>query len=174
LNKIEGAVVLAGIVDLLDKFIGQARQFASRVRVAMNQFAAFSILENLKPNRLVLAKTMRSGTLDPNDYRLHGQPKFSEANFDKNLTLVNAVQAIADARGVTVGQIALAWLHSKGPDVIPIPGTSTISHLDQNLDALKIDLTEPEIKQIEDIFHPENVVGDRYAHVALTFHGNKK
>ena len=77
LNKIEGVVVLAGIVDALHQLIRQSRQFVSQVLVAKNQFAAFSILENLEPDRLVLAdtcKTMRYCALNPND-RLGEDPR---------------------------------------------------------------------------------------------------
>lgn len=111
--------------------------------------------------------------LDPSDYRLNGQPKFSEENFDKNLALVNAVEEIAVRKGVTTGQIALAWLHAQGDFVIPIPGTSTISHLDNNIDALGVELTAAELEEINKICDPSNVSGDRYAHAAMTFHAHK-
>lgn len=71
------------------------------------------------------------------------------------------------------GQIALAWLHAQGDFVIPIPGTSTISHLDNNIDALDVTLTEAELDEINQICDPSKVSGDRYAHAALTFHGHK-
>lgn len=110
---------------------------------------------------------------DPNDYRLNHQPKMSADNFDKNLELVNAVKKIAEGKNVTTGQIALAWLYAKLPSVIPIPGTSSPHHLDQNLEAMDIVLTEDEVNTLETIFSPANVKGDRYPYAGLTFKGNK-
>jgi aryl-alcohol dehydrogenase-like predicted oxidoreductase len=112
-------------------------------------------------------------TADPYDFRVIGQPKFAEGNFEANLSLVDSVKQIADKKGITVGQLALAWVHAQGNDVIPIPGTSSISHLDENLAAADIILTESELNEISALFPIENVVGDRYAHMQMTFHGNK-
>ena len=112
--------------------------------------------------------------LNPDDYRSFGQPKFAEENFQSNLELVNAIQAIADRKGITKGQLALAWLHSHGSFVIPIPGTSTISHLDQNIDATNIVLSEEELQEIENVFDVSKVQGGRYdTRFVLTFESNK-
>lgn len=68
---------------------------------------------------------------------------------------------------------ALAWLqHVGGPDVIPIPGTTSIEHLDQNLAARRIALSEEEVSQISAIFDPAAVAGLRYPHNHMTFHAN--
>lgn len=111
------------------------------------------------------------GDLQERDYRLTS-PKFSSDNIDSNLALVNAVRALADRKGITVGQLALAWLHSRGADVIPIPGTSSLDHFDQNYAALTVELTPTELAEIETIFHPEAAKGERYAGNHLTFHKN--
>jgi diketogulonate reductase-like aldo/keto reductase len=65
-------------------------------------------------------------------------------------------------------------LISQGPDVIPIPGTTSIKHLDENLAARDIKLTADDLKEIDRIFRPEQVVGTRYGHMAMTFVGNPK
>ena len=111
-------------------------------------------------------------SLDPTDYRLFGQPKFSEAHFETNAKLVEQIRAIADKKGITLGQLALAWLHYQGPDVIPIPGTTTITHLDENLAARDIILTESDVKEINEIFHVEASPGERYPGNHNTFHHN--
>ncbi len=98
--------------------------------------------------------------IDPKDFRLRS-PKYSEANFDANLKLVNAVRSLADRKGCTVGQLALAWLHAQGPDVIPIPGTTSLVHFDQNYAALQIALSREELSEIDAIFRPEAVSGER-------------
>lgn len=72
-----------------------------------------------------LTNSIRSlSVLDPSDFRKHAQPRFAEGNMDTNLSLVDAANAIAARKGITMGQLALAFLHAQGPEVIPIPGTS--------------------------------------------------
>lgn len=114
----------------------------------------------------------KASDLDPSDYRAFGQPKFAPGNIESNASLVDRVQAVADRKGITVGQLALAWLHAKGSDVIPIPGTSSIHHLDQNLDARDISLSEEDLAEINSIFAVGSAAGGRYAHEAMTFKGN--
>lgn len=120
-----------------------------------------------------LTGSIRSAAdLDPSDFRAVAQPKFSGENLQANVELVNRVQAVADRKGITVGQLALAWLHSQGPDVIPIPGTSSIAHLNQNLAAREVVLSDEDKEEINAIFGVGAAAGDRYAHAALTFKGN--
>ena len=105
------------------------------------------------------------------DYRKHS-PKFADGNFEHNIGLVNSVQAIADRKCITVGQLALAWLHAQGPDVIPIPGTTKPAHFDQNYAALQVKLTAADLEEIEAIFAVDAVVGERYPGNHMTFHNN--
>ena len=106
------------------------------------------------------------------DFRLMGVPKFSEENLPENLKLVDAVAALAVEKKIAVGQLALAWLHAQGDDVIPIPGTTSVAHLEDNLSALDIKLTKEDIKKIDEIFHVDAVKGDRYVHSGMTHKGN--
>lgn len=115
----------------------------------------------------------REDLSSPHDFRLHGAPRFSADNLPANLRLVEAVEAIAKRKGISVGQLALAWVHAQGDDVIPIPGTSRIAHLDANLAARNIELTKEDLDEINVIFPPGASAGDRYAHMAATFKGNK-
>eukprot|EP01038_Epipyxis_sp_PR26KG_P007831 gene7831-10637_t len=112
-------------------------------------------------------------SLDPTDFR-RLQPKFTGENLANNVELLNNVQAVADRKGITVGQLALAWLHAKGPDVIPIPGTTSVHHFDQNYSALNIVLSIEELTEIDSIFHIDAAKGERYAHNHLTFHTLKE
>lgn len=123
-----------------------------------------------------LTGTLRSRddpNVDPSDYRFQASPKFQAGNFESNLELVNRVQALADRKGITVGQLALAWLHAQGDFVIPIPGTTSTHHFDQNYAARQISLTAEELAEINEIFHPEATKGERYMHNHGTFHTNK-
>lgn len=98
----------------------------------------------------------------PDDWR-RGNPRFSGENFDRNLRLVAQVQALAAERGITPGQLALAWVLAQGEDLVPIPGTRRQAYLHENLAALDVTLTAGELARLEAIFALEAVAGSRYA-----------
>jgi len=106
----------------------------------------------------------------PDDWRLT-QPRFSEENFGNNLVLVDHVVELAKKKGCTPSQLALAWLLKQGPNVIPIPGTRQLKYLEENWAALKVDLTEKELKEIRQIAEKADLRGERYdpAGAALLF-----
>ncbi|WP_432948503.1 aldo/keto reductase [Kribbella sp. CA-253562] len=89
-------------------------------------------------------------------------PRFTGENFQKNLDLVAQVKSLAAARGVTAGQLALAWLLAQGNDVAPIPGTKRRSYLAENLAAVDITLTPEELDTLNNAFPPEAAAGTRY------------
>ncbi len=96
------------------------------------------------------------------DYR-RGDPRFQAANFDRNLRLVEAVRGIARRRGATPAQVALAWLLDRGKDVVPIPGTTNRTHLEQNLEATRLQLADQELKELAEAGAPGTTAGPRYA-----------
>ncbi len=102
------------------------------------------------------------------DYRMAGNPRFADGALAKNLTLVDAIAEIAEQKRATPGQIALAWVMAKGDDIIPIPGTKKIKRLEENIGALKIDLSPADIAAIERAAPPEAVAGDRYPAASAT------
>jgi aryl-alcohol dehydrogenase-like predicted oxidoreductase len=87
-------------------------------------------------------------------------PRFSAENFSKNLEIVKKVEEIAKSKSVTTSQIALAWVISKGKDVFPIPGTKKIQYLQENIDAISIQLKEDEMQELDKLYDLVN--GDRY------------
>ena len=89
-------------------------------------------------------------------------PRFSAENFPKNLELVEKIEKIAKGKGVTVGQLTLAWLMAQGEDVIPIPGTKKEKYLRENLGGLKVELSEGEKKEIREASEKAQVAGERY------------
>jgi len=97
----------------------------------------------------------------PDDWRLK-QPRFSEENFQKNLDLVERVEALAKKKGCTPGQVALAWLLKQGENVIPIPGTRQVKYLEENWGALKVELSDKEVKEIREMAEKAEVKGERY------------
>ncbi len=89
-------------------------------------------------------------------------PRFQPGNIDTNQALVGAVSALAQRKGSTPAQIALAWLLAQGPDVVPIPGTRRIAHLQDNLGALSVALTPAELDELRRASDELPVAGQRY------------
>jgi aryl-alcohol dehydrogenase-like predicted oxidoreductase len=90
-------------------------------------------------------------------------PRFQGDNFARNLDLVERVQAIADEKGVTASQLALAWVLSRGDDIVPIPGTNQRRYLEENVAVVEVELTAAEIDDIELVFPQGASAGERYA-----------
>ncbi len=103
--------------------------------------------------------------LAPDDFR-RSNPRFVGENFQKNLDLVDAVKAIAEDKGVTAAQLALAWVLSQGEDLVPIPGTRRVATLEQNAAAVDLVLTPDDLARIEAVFPKGAAVGHRYAEAA--------
>ena len=103
----------------------------------------------------------RPEDLEEDDYR-RNSPRFQGENFAKNLQLVERVKAIATEKGVTPGQLALAWLLAQGEDIVPIPGTKRRTYLEENVAAAEIMLTAKDLRRIEDVAPKGTIVGERY------------
>jgi aryl-alcohol dehydrogenase-like predicted oxidoreductase len=97
----------------------------------------------------------------PNDYR-RASPRFQGENFQKNLDLVARVEELAREKSCTSSQLALAWLLSRGPDVVPIPGTKHRRYLEENAAALEIRLTAADLARIDEVAPRGIAAGDRY------------
>jgi aryl-alcohol dehydrogenase-like predicted oxidoreductase len=95
------------------------------------------------------------------DFRRYS-PRFQGENFQKNLDLVVRVEAIAKAKGVTAGQLALAWVAARGRDVVPIPGTTRRAHLEENIAALAVELTPQDLAGLEAAMPKGAASGLRY------------
>jgi aryl-alcohol dehydrogenase-like predicted oxidoreductase len=100
--------------------------------------------------------------LPEDDFRRHS-PRFQGENFDRNLELLDRVEEIAEEKGVTAGQLALAWVLAQGEDVVPIPGTKHRHYLEQNVAAAEIELSEAELLALEQAAPRGVAAGDRYA-----------
>jgi len=95
------------------------------------------------------------------DFR-RGNPRFAGENFQQNLDLVAEVGALAAAKGVTPGQLALAWLLAQGDDVVPIPGTKRRTYLEENVGAGAVELSEDDLTRLEQLAPLGAFAGDRY------------
>ncbi|MDR6841458.1 aldo/keto reductase [Pseudoxanthomonas sacheonensis] len=98
---------------------------------------------------------------DADDYRRQS-PRFQGDNFARNLQLVDQVNVLARDKGITPGQLALAWVLAQGEDLVPIPGTKRIKYLEENLGALEVRLDADDLARIEAIFPADAAAGMRY------------
>jgi len=103
--------------------------------------------------------------LEPTDYRRQS-PRFQGENFDRNLDVVRRIEEIARSKGVTPAQLAIAWVMSQGDDIVPIPGSRSIGHLEENIAAADIELTPDELARIDEVAPKGVAAGDRYPSMA--------
>jgi aryl-alcohol dehydrogenase-like predicted oxidoreductase len=95
------------------------------------------------------------------DYR-RNDARYQAENFDANMRAAAAVQAVAKRKGATAGQVALAWLLHKGPDIVPIPGTKRRTYLEENVGAANVSLSAEDMRQLDAALRPDKVAGPRY------------
>jgi aryl-alcohol dehydrogenase-like predicted oxidoreductase len=99
--------------------------------------------------------------LEPDDFR-RANPRFQGDNFGRNLELVDRVREIAEEKGVTPAQLALAWVLHRGEDIVPIPGTKRVRYLEENAAAVEVELADEDLARIEDAFPKGATSGERY------------
>ena len=97
----------------------------------------------------------------PDDYRRHS-PRFQGENFDKNLKLVSHLRDLAQSKGVTASQLALAWVLAQGDDLVPIPGTKRVKYLEENVGALAVQLSLDELRHLDELLPLGAAAGTRY------------
>jgi diketogulonate reductase-like aldo/keto reductase len=109
----------------------------------------------------LVAKPLTRNGLAADDSRRRW-PQFSPENFQKNLDLVAKVKELADAKGVTAGQLALAWVLAQGDDIVLIPGTKHVNYLQENIAATEIVLSAEDIELLESVAPKDAFAGARY------------
>jgi len=122
----------------------------------LGQFSPAEEVKSLWPRPILVIHGKKDRIID---FR-HGQPRFQGENLDQNLAIVERVRAVAEAHRATPAQIALAWVHAQGEDVVPIPGTKRRRYLEDNAAALDIALTQDDLASLEQVGVAH---GDRYA-----------
>jgi aryl-alcohol dehydrogenase-like predicted oxidoreductase len=114
-----------------------------------------------------LARGFLPGTLrdvsgfDAKDIR-RAMPRFAPSNYAENLALLDGVAEVAREAGCSLAQLALAWLLHRGEHVLPIPGTTSIAHLEENLAAAQVTLTPAQMQRLDTLVHRDTVRGARY------------
>ena len=89
-------------------------------------------------------------------------PRFQGENFEKNIQLVGEVEKMAEEKGCTAAQLALAWVLAQGDDIVPIPGTKHVKYLDENIRALEVKLSDEDLRRLDEILPPGAAAGERY------------
>jgi aryl-alcohol dehydrogenase-like predicted oxidoreductase len=107
----------------------------------------------------------RAEDYSADDYR-RNDPRFQSENFDSNLRIAKRVQELAARKGATPGQVALAWLLSRGPDVVPIPGTKRRQYLEENAAAASLRLDATDLAELDEALP---TAGARYAATHMAF-----
>lgn len=97
-----------------------------------------------------------------NDTRSARFPRFAEENFQKNVELADRVREVAEGKGITPGQLALAWLLAQGDDIVPIPGTKRRKYLEENAGAAGVTISEDDLASIEKAMPRGSAAGERY------------
>ncbi|WP_343718156.1 aldo/keto reductase [Inquilinus sp.] len=115
---------------------------------------------------LISGHWRKDATTDAKDFRAHS-PRFQEGNVDRNLALVEALRAVAEAKVVTVAQIAIAWVAAQGRDIVPLVGSRRRDQLAEALGALDVVLTPEDLARIEQAVPKGAAAGDRYAAVQM-------
>ena len=105
-------------------------------------------------------------TLEQDDFR-RLMPRAKGENLDHNLRLVEKIRPIAAKKGITLAQLALAWVLSKGEEIVPIPGTRRMVYLNENIAATEIHLEAQEIEVLESVFPNHAVKGERYPEAGM-------
>ena len=120
----------------------------------------------------VLSRGLLSGhwskdrDLAPGDFR-SSAPRFAGENLDQNLSLVEALRAVAEGRGATAAQVAIAWVLAQGEDIVPLVGARRRDRLSEALGGLELELTQVDLEQIESAVPVEAVAGERYPATAM-------
>jgi aryl-alcohol dehydrogenase-like predicted oxidoreductase len=120
-------------------------------------FVAYSPL-----GRGLLSATIKAAADIPEDDRRRSHPRFQDANLDHNVGLVRSIEKMAEKKGCTPSQLALAWVMAQGEDIVPIPGTKRLEYLEENLGALGVTLTSDDLAQLDEALPPGAAKGSRY------------
>jgi len=104
----------------------------------------------------------RTEDLAEDDFR-RAHPRFQGENLRRNLELVERVRAIAEEKGATAGQLALAWVLRQGDDIVPIPGTKRVRYLEENAGAIDLELSDDDLRRLDEAAPVGAAAGDRYA-----------
>ena len=138
------------------------RGLEAKVRPALQELGIGLVPFSPLGRGFLTGNAKRAEDYPEGDFRRTNDPRLQGENFDANLKLTAVVRAIANELHAAPGQVALAWLLAQGSDIVPIPGTTTIAHLEDNFAAAELRLPRPMLEQIEKALPPGITSGLRY------------
>jgi aryl-alcohol dehydrogenase-like predicted oxidoreductase len=160
-GTIRRAAATHPIVDLQIEYSLLSRGIEAEILPACRDLGIAVTAYGVLSRGLISGHWSKDRPMAPGDFRSIS-PRFRAENLDRNLTLVEALRAVADAKGVTVAQLAIAWVLSRGTDIIPLIGARRHERLTEALGALAVTLTADDLAQIERAVPAGAAAGDRY------------
>ncbi len=150
------------IVDLQIEYSLVSRSIEAEILPTCRELGIAVTAYGVLSRGLISGNWSAERTLDRGDFRGYS-PRFQGENLRRNLALVEALRVVADAKNASVAQVAIAWVLSRGPDVVPLVGARRRDRLTEALGALELDLSEDDVTRIERAVPPGSASGDRYA-----------
>jgi aryl-alcohol dehydrogenase-like predicted oxidoreductase len=166
-ETVRRAALTAPIVDLQIEYSLISRGIEDRILPTTRELDIAITAYGVLSRGLISGHFRRDRRLAPTDFRTHA-PRFQGENLERNLELVDALRTIADAKGVTVAQIAIAWVLSRGDDIVPVIGARRRDRLSEALGALEVVLEEDDAAAIDDAVPRGAAAGDRYPEAQMT------
>lgn len=164
-ETIRRAAAVAPICDLQIEYSLISRGIEAAILPACRELGigitAYGVL-----SRGLISGHWQSGAVQQGDFRAHS-PRFQPGNVERNLTLVEALRGVAQARGASVAQVAIAWVAAQGRDIVPLIGARRRDRLAEALGALDLTLTAADLAAIEAAVPPGAAAGDRYPGMAM-------
>jgi len=164
-ETIRRAVAVHPIVDLQIEYSLVSRGIEDGILAACRELGIGITAYGVLSRGLISGHWQKGGT-GAGDFRSHS-PRFQDGNVDRNLALVEALRTVAAAKGVTVAQIAIAWVAAQGRDIVPLVGSRRRDQLAEALGALDVALTPEDLNRIEQAVPKGAAAGDRYAAVQM-------
>jgi len=160
-ETIRRAAATHPIVDLQIEYSLISRSIEDEILPACRELGVAVTAYGVLSRGLISGHWSADRTPAANDFRAHA-PRFRAENVERNLQLVDALRSIADARGATVAQVAIAWVLSRGDDIVPLIGARRRDRLTEAIGALEVSLDDDALAQIERAVPRDAAAGDRY------------
>ncbi|GIH67082.1 aldo/keto reductase [Microbispora siamensis] len=168
-ETIRRAAAVAPIAALQTEWSLWSRDIERRVLPVCRELG-IAVVPYAPLGRGFLTGTVRSrDRLDDGDFRSFGLPRFSAENLPRNLPLADRLGKLAEELRITPAQLALAWLHHQGEDVVPIPGAKRRAHLEENVDAVFLSLSRADLAAVEAAVPADEVHGTRWNEQSMRF-----
>ncbi len=161
-ETIRRANAVLPVCDLQIEYSLISRGIESAIRPACRELGIGITAYGVLSRGLISGHWSKQRGTDARDFRSHA-PRFQGENLEHNLALVEQLRAIAEARGISVAQLAIAWVLSRGEDIVPLVGARTRTRLQEALGALEITLNGDELAAIERAVPPDAAAGERYS-----------